>query len=140
MSADLSLAEWRYIQRYIDELAREMGLREWRIYLDAATGRHGEAGAMCWPAKARAGGRIRVQEGFRWLKPEVQRHFLTHELTHFITADWHHHYNADGAWSVVEERAIDHLALLIAPRLPLPQWPKRARVSTPNDPKFARQW
>ncbi len=80
---------------------------------------------------------LRVSHDFWKQTPELQREVLTHEMLHIVTARLDQTVEAMEeafgkiAWAIYDplyedatERVVDHLAKVIAPGLPLPEFPK----------------
>lgn len=80
---------------------------------------------------------LRVSHDFWRQTPEHQREVLMHEMLHVVTARLDQTVEAmeeafgKVAWAIYEplfedaaERVVDHLAKVIAPSLPLPEFPK----------------
>jgi hypothetical protein len=123
---------WTHLGAWLDDAKVRLGLSDWVITLvkdasDIDAWADIEAHSQATTAS------LRVSHDFWRQDPKKQRLILTHELIHIITC--RHDQVIESlsdplgkiAWAVFEpqhddatERAVEHLATIIAPHLPLP--------------------
>jgi hypothetical protein len=124
----------RYWSVYIADVQRRMLLADWKVVL---SGKPPEA-LKAWAAVERIPGQhlayIHLSDGFDKLTRTEQRHSVVHELVHLHLAPvmFHIERQTGGAdndqWKAAiecahithEEYAVDDLARIIAPHMPLP--------------------
>jgi hypothetical protein len=112
---------------YLSDLAARLRLSDWTIHLSEEP-----AESDCWaqiePVRGRKRATVRVCWEFFDQSPEIQRHTLCHELIHC------HHAVVDDmteplldeagrvTYRMAREYAVDAMADVIAPHMPLPLW------------------
>jgi hypothetical protein len=103
-----------------------MRLRDWTIVLKDEVPSDPEAAATVCITYGRKLATIRVSDDFLISPPETQRHYLVHELVHcHVDAAWmiavdSLHKNVEPGFRRMAEHAVDSLAEVIAPSVPLP--------------------
>jgi hypothetical protein len=126
---------------YVATLMRAMHLDHWKIVVnemkrgkDADVERDGETIAVITPLETRHVATLDLYPPFfRQRTPELRRHALVHELAHLLLTDlqfahlagqgsvddrdWQHLHRQ---FTVGLERAVDDVAAILAPFLPLP--------------------
>lgn len=128
-------SKWQALEEYVADLQRALNAAEWRVTI-AQEASDVEAWADINPSEVAKTAELRVSHDFWTQSPERQREVLTHEVLHLITARLDATVEAleeplgKVAWSVFErqyemqtERLVDHLAVLLAPSIPLPAFP-----------------
>lgn len=128
-------SKWQALEEYVADLQRALNAAEWRVSI-AQEASDVEAWADINPSEVAKTAELRVSHDFWAQSPERQREVLTHEVLHLITARLDATVEAleeplgKVAWSVFErqyemqtERLVDHLAILLAPSIPLPAFP-----------------
>jgi hypothetical protein len=131
----MTRAQKTALERYISEAQQTLNLGQWKIELEDSPCEDDalaeiEVSENLWQA------RIRVAYGFFKEKPEEQRDTIVHELIHVHTAgiersrDRMEKTLGELAWPVFQasmenevERAVDALAKIVAPTLPIPEFP-----------------
>jgi hypothetical protein len=133
----LSKRQHRALQRWIDQATVDIGLMHWIVKADRIIRREAFAGTFMRDGSDTA--RIALGSAYWDETPEEQRITLTHELLHIhlkrvrqVAQDgmasgrgrtargiWTHHYDR------AEELAVEQIARVIAPLLPLPTIPRR---------------
>lgn len=126
------------IQAYINQLRDLMGLGRWDVYVAAKRAPKG-ARASVDPIEGRAVAGIRLEKGWLDSTPEEMRNDIVHELIHLVHRDQTDLVRAVaceaipkqaaydvlwGAFRLATEVMVDHLAAVIAPTMPLPDFPK----------------
>lgn len=126
---------WRAVEGWIGEAQEALGLSEWkvRVIRDASDV---EAWADIEAHTQANTADLRLAWDFFRQDAEKQRLVLTHELLHLVTAKTDRTVETleealgKVAWAVYEpqytdatERMTEHLATIIAPTLPLPEFP-----------------
>lgn len=123
---------------YVAECRAIMRLDQWDVVVDSKPTKPGRAGMMITVA-GRYVSHLRVSRTFFARDPHEQRHTVCHELLHLLTVHVtdqvrvgrysdalsdpiYHTLNSDVVRHV--EYAVDHLANLLAPMLPLPGLPE----------------
>lgn len=123
------------IQAYINQLRDLMGLHRWDIYV-AVKRAPKDARAAIHPADGRAVAALSVCKGWLDSDPDEIRNDIVHELIHVIHRDQTDLVRLTGhralprtAYLVLEsahrsatEVMVDHLAAIIAPTMPLPDF------------------
>lgn len=124
------------LDAYVAELQVAMNVTYWKITVvrDAADV---EAWADINPHAQAETADLRVSHDFWKQTPEHQREVLAHEMLHIVMARLDQTVEAMEeafgkiAWAIYDplfedaaERVVDHLAKVIAPWLPLPEFPK----------------
>lgn len=125
-------SKWQALEEYVADLQRALNAAEWRVTI-AQEASDVEAWADINPSEVAKTAELRVSHDFWVQSPERQREVLTHEVLHLITARLDATVEAleeplgKVAWSVFDrqyemqtERLVDHLAILLAPSIPLP--------------------
>lgn len=124
------------IQAYINQIRDGMGLGRWDVYVGAERAPKG-ARASVNPVEGRAVASIRLEKDWLDSTPEEMRNDIVHELIHLVHRDqtdlvrmvaceaipkqsaydvlW-------GAFRLATEVMVDHLASVIAPTMPLPDF------------------
>lgn len=128
-------SKWQALEEYVADLQRALNTAEWRVTI-AQEASDVEAWADINPSEVAKTAELRVSHDFWTQSPERQREVLTHEVLHLITARLDATVEAleeplgKVAWAVFErqyemqtERLVDHLAVLLAPSIPLPAFP-----------------
>jgi len=131
----MTRAQRSSLERYLSEAQQILNLGQWKIELGDSPCEEDalaeiEVSENLWQAK------IRVAHGFFKEKPEEQRDTIAHELIHVHTAgierarDRMEKTLGELAWPVFQssmenevERAVDALAKIVAPTLPMPDFP-----------------
>ena len=131
----MTRAQKTALERYISEAQQTLNLGQWKIELEDSPCEDDalaeiEVSENLWQA------RIRVAYSFFKEKPEEQRDTIVHELIHVHTAgiersrDRMEKILGELAWPVFQasmenevERAVDALAKIVAPTLPIPEFP-----------------
>jgi len=124
------------LDAYVAELQVAMNVTYWKITV-ARDASDVEAWADINPHAQAETAELRVSHDFWKQTPELQREVLTHEMLHVVTARLDQTVEAMEeafgkiAWAIYDplyedatERVVDHLAKVIAPWLPLPEFPK----------------
>lgn len=138
----------RELKKYVRWVANEIGLRDWTFLVTVGEVTHATRNAppddavwcaKCGPVPGRKYAEITFDSGIRTWPLEDIRHTVTHELTHC------HFY---GLWDTVRrdtinmlkqkvydvwisgierhmEYGVDAMADVIAPQMPLIEWPKK---------------
>ena len=124
------------LEGYVAELQVALNITYWKITVvrDAADV---EAWADINPHAQAETADLRVSHDFWKQTPEHQREVLVHEMLHIVMARLDQTVEAMEeafgkiAWAIYDplfedaaERVVDHLAKVIAPQLPLPEFPK----------------
>ena len=124
------------LEGYVAELQVALNVTYWKITVvrDAADV---EAWADINPHSQAETADLRVSHDFWKQSPDHQREVLIHEMLHIVTARLDQTVEAMEeafgkiAWAIFEpqyvnatERVVDHIAKLLAPNLPLPEFPK----------------
>lgn len=127
--------KWEALEQYVKDIQAALNAAEWRVTI-AQEASDVEAWADINPSEVAKTAELRVSHDFWAQSAERQREVLTHEVIHLLTASID--ATVEGleeplgkiAWAVFDrqyemqtERLVDHLAILIAPRLPLPAFP-----------------
>lgn len=128
--------KWEALEEYVADLQRALNVAEWRVTI-AQEASDVEAWADINPSEVAKTAELRVSHDFWAQTPERQREVLTHEMLHLLTARLDHTVEAMEeplgklAWAVFDrqyemqtERLVDHLAILLAPSVPLPDFPR----------------
>ena len=124
------------LKAWVTEAQTVMGLDHWEVtIIEAASDVDAWADIEAHPQAPTAD--LRVSFDFWKQAPEKQRLILTHELMHLVvsryarTAENLEDALGSIAWSVIEpqledaeERAVEHMARIVAPYLALPNFPK----------------
>lgn len=131
----MTRAQKNALERYISDAQQIMNLGQWKIELSETPCEEDalaeiEVSDNLWQAK------IRVAHGFFKEKPDEQRDTIVHELLHVHTAgiersrDRMEKTLGELAWSVFQaamdnevERAVDAIAKIVSPTVPLPELP-----------------
>lgn len=128
---------WTVLEEWVANAMIAFQLQDWEITIsrDAADI---EAHADIEVSTQRNSANLRVQRDFFDLTPDKQRLVLCHELGHIISGRTDQVFETleeplgKIAWAVLEpnyldatERMVEHWARLIAPHLPLPEFPKK---------------
>ena len=131
----MTRAQKNALERYISEAQQTLNLGQWKIELEDSPCEDDalaeiEVSENLWQA------RIRVAHSFFKEKPEEQRDTIVHELIHVHTSgiersrDRMEKTLGELAWPVFQasmenevERAVDALAKIVAPTLPIPEFP-----------------
>ena len=124
------------LEAYVAELQEALGVTVWKITV-VREASDVEAWADINPHEQAESAELRVSYDFWKQTPEHQREILIHEMLHIVTARLDQTVEAMEeafgkiAWAIYDplfedaaERVVDHLAKVIAPRLPLPEFPK----------------
>jgi hypothetical protein len=129
--------KWSSLDEWIANALIFFQLQEWEITVsrDAA---EIDAHADIDVSDQRNSADLRVQRDFFDQSPEKQRLVLCHEIGHIITSRTDRVFEnleeplGKIAWAVAEpnyldatERMVEHWARLVAPMLPLPEFPKK---------------
>ena len=128
--------KWDELEAYVADLQIALNVANWKVTITREAS-DVEAWADINPHEQNATAELRVSHDFWRQTPDLQRETLVHEIIHLITArlDQTVEALADAMgkvlWAVFEpqfvnatERAVDHLAKVIAPTFPLPSFPK----------------
>lgn len=125
----------KFWESYIRDVQKRMLLAHWNVVLEREPTDIPGACASVEILDGRHEARIRLREGFDRYTPVEQRHFVVHELVHLHLAPLAYHLERQGGWkkgeenererisrghSSHEEYAVDDLARIIAPSMPLP--------------------
>lgn len=131
----MNRAQKKALERYLLEAQQIMNLGQWKIELsdtpcDEDSLADIEVSDNLWQAK------MRVARSFFKEKPEEQRDTVVHELIHVHTAgierarDRMEKTLGELAWPIFQasmeneiERTVDALAKIVAPTLPVPEFP-----------------
>lgn len=122
----------RFWCEYIRQLADLMGLRDWSVMvMNKPTGKRAGAAVRCTYGRKIV--EIKLAPNFNAIAPELQRHYLVHELVHVhlwgvtqAVADVRMHtpkrwvQHLELAIGTAQEYGVDALAEVIAPTMPLP--------------------
>ena len=127
---------WDDLEAYVADLQAALNVAGWKVTI-ARDASDVDAWADINPHEQNATAELRISHDFWRQTPEMQREVLTHEILHLVTARLDQTVEAledalgKVVWSVFErqfenatERTVDHLAKVIAPSLPLPEFPK----------------
>ena len=127
---------WDDLEAYIAELQAALNVANWKVTI-ARDASDVEAWADINPHEQNATAELRISHDFWRQTPEMQREVLIHEILHLVTARLDQTVEAledamgKVLWAVFDrqyenatERAVDHLAKVIAPSIPLPDFPK----------------
>jgi len=127
---------WDDLEAYIAALQTALNVANWKVTI-ARDASDVEAWADINPHEQNATAELRISHDFWRQTPEMQRDVLVHEVLHLVTARLDQTVEAledamgKVLWAVFEpqyenatERAVDHLAKIIAPSIPLPNFPK----------------
>lgn len=128
--------KWVALEGWLTYAQERLNISNWRITVVRGASEV-DAWADIAPHSQAATADLRLSNDFWALAPDRQRDILTHELLHLITCRTDQVFEAleeslgKIAYSVLEpqydnaaERAVDHIALLLAQTLPLPELPK----------------
>ena len=128
--------KWDEVEAYVAELQAALNVANWKISI-AREASDVEAWADINPHEQNQTAELRLSHDFWKQTPEMQREVLTHEVLHLVTARLDQTVEAleeamgKVLWAVFEpqfenatERTVDHLARVIAPTIPLPEFPK----------------
>lgn len=122
----------QYWASYIADVQGRMLLANWNVELVRPPARSSDgAVVVCIPGQCEA--RIRLNKNFDDFTRAEQRHFIVHELVHLHVQPFEYHLemqnggaNDSNRYQVMaghhshEEYAVDQLARIIAPSMPLP--------------------
>jgi hypothetical protein len=124
------------LEAYVADLQAALNVSYWKITV-ARDASDVEAWADINPHAQAETAELRVSHDFWKQTPELQREGLVHEMMHVVNARLDQTIEAMEealgkiAWAIFEpqyedatERVVDHLAKVIAPGLPLPEFPK----------------
>ena len=124
------------LEAYVADLQAALNVSYWKITV-ARDASDVEAWADINPHAQAETAELRVSHDFWKQTPELQREVLVHEMMHVVNARLDQTIEAleeafgKIAWAIFEpqyedatERVVDHLAKVIAPGLPLPEFPK----------------
>ena len=127
---------WEELEAYVANLQAALNVATWKITITREAS-DVEAWADINAHEQNETAELRVSHDFWRQTPELQREVLTHEILHLVTARLDQTVEAlEDAfgkilWALFEpqyenatERTVDHLAKVIAPTLPLPNFPK----------------
>lgn len=127
---------WDEVEAYVAELQTALNVAHWKITI-ARDASDVDAWADINPHEQNHTAELRLSHDFWRQSPEMQREVLTHEMLHLVTARLDQTVEAledamgKVVWAVFEpqfenaaERTVDHLARVIAPTIPLPDFPK----------------
>ena len=127
---------WDDLETYVSEIQDALNVANWKVSI-ARDASDIDSWADINPHEQNLTAELRVSHDFWRQTPEMQREVLTHEILHLVTARLDQTVEAledalgKVVWSVFErqfenatERTVDHLAKVIAPSLPLPDFPK----------------
>jgi hypothetical protein len=129
----------RYWSAYIADVQKRMLLGHWYIALNQKPSENGSAASVS-PRDGAHEALIWVSAGFDSYTRDAQRHAIVHELLHLHLAPLRYHLEMQGGRKKGEENvrarierghvsheeyAVDDLARIIAPHMPLP--PKAAK-------------
>lgn len=143
----MNAAERNALCKYVYELQKRLRLADWNIYFvdepsEPSEFAQAKSAASMSTVYGRKVAHLRVGPDWNTFSPEVKRHTLTHELIHL---HWDEADNvifftvrkqlAPAAWEVVEgefnrqmERAVDGLADVLAPLMPMPPEPNQKKT------------
>jgi len=126
---------WDDLEAYVSELQAALNLAHWKVSI-ARDASDVDAWADINPHEQNHTAELRISHDFWKQTPEHQREILIHEMLHLVTARLDQTVEAledafgKVIWAVFEpqyenatERAVDHLARVIAPFVPLPDLP-----------------
>ena len=109
---------------YVSRIAGDMRLRDWKLFIGEDVPSGDDTTADCYPIPGRKYATIRFSESFLRDTPEDQRHTIVHELIHCHLAQIQRvievKLDNDAIVRNQLEYAVDALADVIAPLLPLP--------------------
>ena len=127
---------WDDLEAYVAEIQTALNVANWKVSITREAS-DVDAWADINPHEQNHTAELRVSHDFWRQTPEMQREVLTHEILHLVTARLDQTVEAledafgKVVWAVFEpqfenatERTVDHLAKIIAPILPLPDFPK----------------
>jgi hypothetical protein len=127
---------WDDLEAYVSEIQDALNVANWKVTI-ARDASDIDSWADINPHEQNLTAELRVSHDFWRQTPEHQRETLVHEVLHLVTARLDQTVEAledalgKVIWSVFErqfenatERTVDHLAKVIAPFLPLPEFPK----------------
>ena len=80
-------ADHAYWTAYARTLADGLGLKDWEVVIKRETPDDGHAGASMLTVTGRRLVWIKLGDGFLANTPEMQRHYMLHELVHIHTDD-----------------------------------------------------
>jgi hypothetical protein len=126
---------WDDLEAYVSEIQTALNVAHWKVSI-ARDASDVDAWADINPHEQNHTAELRISHDF-CQTPEMQREVLTHEMLHLVTARLDQTVEAledamgKVLWAVFEpqyenatERAVDQLARVIAPFIPLPDLPK----------------
>jgi hypothetical protein len=124
------------LEAYVAELQEALNITNWKVTI-AREASDVEAWADINPHEQNYTAELRVSHDFWKQTPQQQREVLTHEMLHIVTARLDQTIEAleeafgKVVWTIFEpqyvnatERAVDHIARVLAQHLPLPAFPK----------------
>ena len=127
---------WDDLEAYVADLQTALNVSGWKVSI-ARDASDVDAWADINPHEQNATAELRISHDFWRQSAEMQREVLTHEVLHLVTARLDQTVEAledamgKVLWAVFEpqflnatERTVDHLAKILAPTLPLPDFPK----------------
>jgi hypothetical protein len=127
---------WDDLESYVADLQAALNVANWKVSV-AREASDVDAWADINPHEQNHTAELRVSHDFWKQTPEQQREVLVHEILHLVTARLDQTVEAledamgKVLWAVFEpqyenatERAVDQLARIIAPTIPLPDFPK----------------
>lgn len=132
----MNAREQKQLQRYVEQIAGLMGLRDWEIEVERDAPRAGDI-AQSFTTYGQRFGQLRFVPGFMTKVPiRRQKSTVIHELLHFVHSQaqdqvrvvgagvmskrLHQHFTA--SWFHVHEYAVDGLAEALADLFPDPPW------------------
>lgn len=128
--------KWDDLEAYVTEVQAALNVANWKVSV-ARDASDVEAWADINPHEQNQTAELRISHDFWRQTPEMQREVLIHEVLHLVTARLDQTVEAleeamgKVLWAVFEpqyenatERTVDHLAKVIAPSIPLPDFPK----------------
>jgi len=127
---------WDDLEAYVADLQAALNVAHWKVNI-AREASDVDSWADINPHEQNLTAELRVSHDFWKQTPEQQREVLCHEILHLVTARLDQTVEAledamgKVLWAVFElqyenatERAVDHLARVLAPTIPLPDFPK----------------
>lgn len=127
---------WDDLEAYVLDLQTALNVVNWKVTI-ARDASDVEAWADINPHEQHATAELRISHDFWRQTPEMQRDVLVHEVLHLVTARLDQTVEAledamgkilwavfDPQYENATERVVDHLAKVIAPSIPLPDFPK----------------
>lgn len=126
--------KWDALKDWVVTAQRHLNIEQWDITIGQAAA-ESDAWADIMPHIQAESAELRLSHDFWHQTLDKQRAILTHELLHLITCRTDQVFESleepmgkvlfavlEPQYDNASERAVDHIALLIAPILPMPTW------------------